>query len=152
MLSRILIAASLIAGSAAAQATDTFNSSTNQLQIPSVQVGNTIFNNVVVQFNTGGFSVLSVGSAQPANSVAANCLALRFTPAIFNAIAVGMTLDQVDQTIGCQRSTNLGQRAQTYVSYVWVDGSGGLIIVYFDAAGSVVTPYVANTYKSGSGF
>ena len=66
------------------------------------------------------------------------------TPA--TALSVGMTLAQVNQTIGCQTSSNAV--TQSAISYSWSSGSS-LITVYFDAAGTTVTA-LGSTYKAAA--
>ena len=88
--------------SASALAIDTFDESTNILTIDAVVVEGIQYNNVVVRLNA--FDVISVGSSTPADdgTVAETCTDANFTLAKYNAITEGMTLDQVNQIIGCK--------------------------------------------------
>lgn len=99
----------------------------------------------------------------PATStVSATCTASNFTLANYNAIALGMTLDQVSQTIGCQNNPTLTSRHTSRVTYGWdaesqVSAVYQLILVYFDPTGVIVTsPYSSGsgsgTFKGASGF
>jgi hypothetical protein len=83
--------------------------------------------------------------------VSATCSSSNFSTAIFNAIAVGMTMSQVNQTIGCQYNSGYTQRAATYTYNVWVGPSYQMINVWFDASDSVVTG-LGTTFKGSSGF
>ena len=84
--------------------------------------------------------------ATPAPAPAPACTQANFTVANFNALSVGMTLAQVNQTIGCQTSSNAV--TQSAISYSWSSGSS-LITVYFDAAGTTVTA-LGSTYKAAA--
>jgi hypothetical protein len=132
----------------AAQA-DTYNAANNQLTVDSVQVGNTIYTGVVVTVG----NVLAIGGSKPATSpVAATCTAANFTLAAYNAIQTGMTVDQVNQIIGCQYLPSLTVRYANFVVYQW--GAVGLaahIAVYFDATGTVVTAQ-SGIFKTSGGF
>lgn len=139
----------LAAGSALAQ-TATFSESNRQLTLPSVQVGNVLFSNVVVRLDA--FTVLASGPGTPISLGA--CTEANFTTARYNAIAIGMTPDQVNDTMGCVFTPALTQRGPGYVALAWSPASTrGLVVVFFDANGSVVTPLAGSTsFKSSSGF
>lgn len=149
MISRIAILFATALFSAAACAADVYDPSTGTLTIPQVQIGQTYYNNVVVKLNN--ITVESVGSTAPVSGpVSQTCTSANFTTATYNAIAVGMTLDQVNQAVGCAYSPNLTQRATSFTAFVWSDSTAH-IIVYFDASGSKVT-LLGTTYKTSSGF
>lgn len=138
-----------LCGGAMAQ-TATFNESNRQLTMPSVQVGNVVFSNVVVRLDN--FTVLASGPGTPIALGA--CTQANFTTARYNAIAVGMTPDQVNATMGCVFSPALTQRGPGYVALAWgATSAQGLVVVFFDANGTVVTPLAGSTsFKSSSGF
>jgi hypothetical protein len=100
----------------------------------------------------------SSGLANPTGSpVTAACTPSNFTLANYNAIALGMTLAQVDQVLGCANDASETVRTSGVVQYEWDDilsGTGTqLISVDFDSTGSVVTGIAGSTnFKSSSGF
>lgn len=132
---------------------DTYNSSNGQVLFPSITVGNTIYTNVIITVG----QILAVGGSSPVpttsnTTVAATCNSSNFTTAKFNAITAGMTLLQVEQTIGCLYSPYLTQRTVSSVIYAWNNGSP-MIVVWFDANGAIATPIGAGApVKSSSGF
>lgn len=88
----------------------------------------------------------------PTNPVSETCMAGHFTLAKYNAIARGMTLDQVNQTIGCRNDALLTQRDPFTVIYVWANRGGNqLILVFFDATGTFVCSDCP-IFKEASGF
>lgn len=135
----------------AVNASDTFDPATNQLNLDAVTVNGIQYNNVILNLND--FKVLAVGSSSTVNAtVSSTCSQSNFTVPIYNAIATGMTLDQVNQTIGCSYKPSLTQRSTSYTIYAWSQGTSS-ILVWFDVNGSIVTPLLGSTsYKSGSGF
>jgi hypothetical protein len=111
-------------------------------------------NLITVYFDAAGSLVKGIGggstfkisggalSAPPISSVTATCTAANFTLANYNAIALGMTPDQVSQAIACANDGNHTMRTADFVSYTWrsaLNGEMNLITVYFDATGSRVT-------------
>jgi hypothetical protein len=135
-------------------AADTFDTSTNILTVPQVQIGQTLYNNVQVKLNN--ITVVSVGSTSPVSSgnVAATCSASNFSTASYNAITVGMTVAQVNQVMGCAYDTSSTERTAEFIAYKWDDiPARGLqfIQVFFDTSGSVVTAY-GTQYKLAGGF
>ncbi len=75
------------------------------------------------------------------------CTAANFTFANFNAITVGMTVDQVNKTIGCQ--TNGNTVLQSNVVFTWINGAS-LINVDFDPAGTLATSF-GGSFKVAAG-
>ena len=137
-------------GASAFAQTATFDNATRYLTIPSVQAGTSVYSNVVVRLDS--FAIISVGSETPVrSSVADICVAANFTTAKYNAIALGMTPDQVNQTIGCKFNPSYTQRSASFTVYTWV--ASGFIQVYFDPAGTTVTGLAGNTlFKTANGF
>lgn len=87
--------------------------------------------------------------------VAAACTAANFTTARFNAITVGMSLDQVKQLIGCTNDTGMTLRTTDFVNYGWIylgSVSATSINVFFDRNGNTVTPLEDGSYKISIGF
>lgn len=88
----------------------------------------------------------------PTNPVAATCTASNFTLAKFDAIARGMTLDQVNRTIGCMNHAASTQRDAFRVVYVWANlGGNQIILVFFEPTGTTVT-FDGPIFKTSSGF
>lgn len=152
-LMRSLLASAIVLCTGTAWA-DSYDPASNRLTIDSVQLGNTVYTNVVVTVG----NVLSVGGSHAASSpVTATCTPTNFTTAKFNAIALGMTLDQVSQVMGCVNNPAMTQRSTSYVAYAWTGGVGSnaLIMVFFDVNGSAVTPIgnvPGGAFKQSSGF
>lgn len=129
--------------------TATFNESTRYLTLPSVTVGVTTYNNVVVRLDS--FAVVSVGSVGNAGGIAATCGGGNLTLSKFNAIAIGMSLAQVNQLLGCQYAADYVQRSSFFTAYTWVSlNSGAFIYVYFDPAGNFVQD-LGGSFKLSSG-
>jgi len=97
-------------------------------------------------------------------TVAATCTPSNFTIEKYNSIALGMSMAQVEQIIGCAYDPNYIIRAvATNVTYRWgfssIDNNGNStvmqITVDFDSTGSTVT-YLANLagygFKEAAGF
>ena len=145
--SRILaMLTAALSGAAFGQAA-TYDGASRYFTLPSVAVGDTTYLNVVIRLD--GFAVISVSGT--GGSVAATCSTGMLTLAKFNAVALGMSLAQVDQLMGCQNTTALTTRSSLLTTYTWFAG-GALIIVYFDPTGSVVqalTPGASFKVSSG---
>ena len=131
-------------------AIDTFDSSTNILNLNQVQYNNIQYNDVVLKLT--GYDVQSIGASAPLSPTtppvtppvdSGTCSSENFTVAKFNAITVGMTVDQVNQTIGCKYDPSHTSASASFVSHNWYyksQNSVQQIILYFDASDSVVTP------------
>lgn len=124
-----------------------YDASTGYLTIPSlalpstVYVYGTIYSNVVIRLDS--FAVISVGSSAPATTlpVSGTCTSANLSVGRYNAIAVGMTLDQVNQTFGCYSSSTL--RSSSFVFHRWNSSNTSATIgVYFNASGTTVTGYL----------
>lgn len=134
----------------AAVALDTFDPASKNLTIPSVQVGGTVYTNVVLRLDS--FAVISVGGSQ-APTVSEVCSKSNFSNQIFNAINLGMTLSQVNSTIGCMYTPSRTGRSSTFTSYTWTVVEQALaIVVYFDANGNLVTNQGGGFFKVAAGF
>lgn len=132
---------------------DTYDPAANRLTVDSVQVGDTVYTNVVITVGT----IHSVGGSYPANTpVTETCSLSNFTKAKFDAIAVGMPLAQVSQVMGCKNTPSSTQRGSNYVVYVWkAVGTMTYIMVWFDVDGAVVTrlhPDPVIPFKQAVGF
>lgn len=132
-------------------AADSYDPSTNRLTIDSIQVGGTVYTGVVVTVG----SVISVGgSKQVASSVSATCTAANITTASFNAIQEGMSVEQVNQVMGCQYTPALTLKGPTFVVYSWaIPSTTTYITVWFDSSGSKVTRLggSASSFKDSHG-
>lgn len=134
-------AALLLFFSASALAIDTFDATTNILKIDAVVLNGIQYNGVVVKLNA--YEVVSVASSIPYVPVANACSSANFTVPIYNAITAGMSLDQVNQVIGCKYNPLLTTAAGDFVLHGWSYGDGTTIIqVYFD---------MTDTFVRGSG-
>ncbi|MFC4158978.1 hypothetical protein [Chitinimonas lacunae] len=147
-----LLFPAVLAASALAHA-NSYDPATNRLTVDSVQVGDTIYTNVVISVG----QIHSIGGSRPATPVAPTCSSANFTTAAFNAIKVGMTLDQVNQTMGCQYDAGATIRIQGAVVYRWqsLTPTVKMVQVWFNADGTLVTPPGGEStaaFKSSSGF
>jgi hypothetical protein len=108
------------------------------------------------------YASFNSGSSGGTSPVTTACTSANFTKASFNAIAVGMSLQQVEQTIGCAYDpvvSHNGLLPTIYAVYQW-DYTNLLsnppildnITVWLDWTGSVVTANGAGTYKTSFGF
>ena len=137
-----------------AQAIDTYDYNSSILTLDSVVVNGTQYNNVTVLLVDP--VVLSIGSQQPYNpatqqpSISATCSNNNLTTTNFNAIQVGMTLNQVNTIIGCQNDPSGTYRSAACLTYVWHDQNRS-IYVLFDLNGYRVLN-VSGTYKVAGGF
>lgn len=120
----------------------TFTSPTSgSLQLP---------NGTVIPLSRFQFSGASTG---PGGAVSATCASSNFTVANFNSIKIGMTLEQVNQTMGCAYNPNYTQRGTGYVANSWVSNSGQSVLVFFDVNDATVTPLAAGVaFKTSNGF
>lgn len=126
----------LAAGLAHAQSV-TFDPATNMLRVPSIQVGNVIYSNLVYRVDAG--QVISVGVAQNANAIADSCSGGNITLANLNAVQLGMSMEQVQAVIGCRADPIYTVRSQLASHYTWMADGNKSITVYFDPAGTLVT-------------
>lgn len=122
-----------------------FDGTTNLLTMPSVTAGEYIYNNLVIRLEK--FTVVSVGTATPVTPITPTtpttpvttaCAATNFTVAKYDAITAGMTMDQVNQAIGCTYDPAQISKTGTFSRYSWVS-LPTLIQVYFDLDGKIVT-------------
>jgi hypothetical protein len=146
---------------------DTFNPTTGQLNIDSVVVGDTLFQNVGV----GISQVFSVGSATPINRATAAsttvptnaCNASHLNLANFTAIQAGQSFAQLLTILNCapmpgytagsyltSAYDSAGQRRYSATWQMAAPGSIKTISVFFDSTGTVVAPYKGE-FKEGVG-
>ena len=143
----------LLLFSAATAKADTFDPATNTLTLDSVIVGDQKYFNVVVRIDQ--FTVLGVGSSVPIGGVNETCGAENFTIDKFNAIQVGMSIDQVNQVIGCKFDPGSAVRTGGLVTYTWMNFSAGnvqFISAFFDESSLKITGTFGNQFKSSAGF
>lgn len=135
-----------------AHAADTFDPKTGQITIESIVIGSVLYSNVVISLG-GDFKVISVGGVAPVDPgpVAALCTPANFTAAKFNAIAVGMSLTQVNQIVGCQPDTTYEILAGGTKIYTWFYTTTRRISVYFDGTTSLVLG-TGGKFKESAGF
>lgn len=152
LAARLLLPA-VMAASTLAYA-DSYDPATNLLTIDEIQLGDTIYTNVVVSVG----QIHGIGGSRPATPmIRPTCDATNFTTANYDAIKIGMTLDQVNQAMGCQYDSTATTRVQTAVVYRWqvLKPSVAFVQVWFDGNGKIVTPPNGDanaSFKSSSGF
>lgn len=165
-LSFNLSSASSLTGSAS-----TFDPASKLLTLDSVSVtGDLKYKNVEIyidQFTVlgvGGSTVVHIDTPTPVNpvpdtpppvnnGVSGTCSSSNFTRDKFNAIQVGMSLDQVTQIIGCEFSDVTGDSRGEL--RVWRDLSGvpaKTIYVAFEQPSLTVTGLLGNGFKGSTGF
>ena len=151
-----------------------FDPATNVLTMDSVWVtGGLKYENVAVHLDQ--FTVLGVAGetvvppspppppitpppppppvTPPPPIVSSTCSPANFTIDKYNAIQVGISLDQVNQIIGCEANDIV--RQGSLVTYSWNYVSGGtakLIMVFFDQSSLNVTGSMEDFFKSSAGF
>ena len=134
---------------------NTFDPATNTLTMDSVTVtGDRVYSNVVIRIDK--FTVLGVGSSTPVDDgggISETCGAENFTIAKHNAIQVGMSLDQVNQIIGCESDPGYTVRGAGFEKHVWLPSPPlKSILVYFDQSNLKVTGSLLDSFKVSSGF
>ncbi|NOT84991.1 MAG: hypothetical protein HOP02_09525 [Methylococcaceae bacterium] len=138
-----------------ALAANSFDVNTNMLKLESVVVNGVQYNDVAVRLNA--YDVVSVGSNNNTvgGAVADTCTDANFTVAKFNAIAAGMTLEQVSQTIGCKYNPSKTVAAGELVQHSWLQQETGkikFINIWFDGATNIIINTSGNGFKSRYGF
>lgn len=136
----------------------TYDPATKYLTIPTITAGDFTYTNLVLKLDS--FTYISgvatpVGQTPPpppAGTVSDTCTSANFTVAKFTAISLGMTLDQVSQTIGCKYDSAQTFTTGSFSRYSWL-GLPKLIQVFFNVAGTQVTATSAGgTFKTSVGF
>ncbi len=87
--------------------------------------------------------------------MSATCTSANINLTNYNAIKVGMTLAQVNQTLGCAFDPAFTQRNASFTYNAWIfnGNTTATIIVYFDASDSIVTALSGGTiFKTSQGF
>jgi|GEM_PF-1617899 len=135
----------------------TYDPVTKYLTIPTITAGDYTFTNLVIrlsQFEYISGVATPVGQTPPpppAGTVSDTCTAANFTAAKFAAITLGMTLDQVNQTIGCKYDPVWNLKSTTFSRYSWLS-SPKVIQVFFDVNGTQVTATSGGgTFKTSVG-
>lgn len=119
--------------------TYSYDDATRQLFLPSVQSGNLFYSNVLLRLDS--YTLLSSAPALPLSPVvSAVCTGVNFTLPRYDAISVGMTLEQVRRLIGCNPNSNFSLADNPGVRRIrWQElGSEKDMVVFFDAATLVV--------------
>lgn len=132
--------------------TASYDTNTRILTVPSIQVGSTVYPNLSFRVDSG--AVLSVGPGMAADAVAQTCTDANLTLDSYNAVAVGMTVAQVNAVFGCPFTPRLISRSQTETSYGWQSFTGlRNVSIFFDATGTTVTPSAGTgLFKLANGF
>ena len=132
-----------------------YNQNTRILAIPEVAVGATIYRLELRYDFDGRLSIISATPILPTSfQVAASCGDVNFTTSKFNAITSGMTLEQVNQTIGCKNDSTLTVQRPDALSYAWVDAlsyGAKFIVVKFNSSGTAVLS-LSGAEKTFQGF
>lgn len=87
--------------------------------------------------------------------VSDTCGVENFTIDKYNAIQVGMSIDQVNQVIGCRFDPGSAVRNSGLVQYTWQNLSADrvqLISIFFDESSLKITSALGNSFKSSGGF
>lgn len=97
-----------------------------------------------------------IPSSAQNQTVLSKCRPENFSQDRYNRIAVGMTLDTVKQTIGCEPDPDFTQRSATNVMYKWAVTINSLVAaksidVFFDPNGTKVKG-LGKEFKFASGF
>lgn len=90
-------------------------------------------------------------------TVTEECFETNLTIDKYNAIAIGMTLDQVYQILGCKNKQSLTTTVNEVISsYTWysfhLNSPLRMITIYFNPSTNIVTPFGGGIFKSKSGF
>lgn len=102
-------------------------------------------------------SALAESTSTPATPIAATCASSNFTTEKYKAIALNMTLAQVNQVMGCEDYVGMRSNyGNGVLRYSWIDSSGAvlrMITVTFDESSNLVKEqYPGYPYKMSSGF
>jgi hypothetical protein len=142
------------------------NGQTLNGQYKSAVVTNDAVGSVVINFTSTTTATLQLpngtvmplvrfgfGPQQP-GPVSATCTSANINLDKYNRITVGMTMAQVNQTLGCTYLPGSTHRTTTYVINSWTAYDNGIkgILIYFDKTNSVVTAQGGSVFKSSSGF
>lgn len=136
-----------------------YDEASRELTVPYVILGGVRYNNLVVKLDV--VTVVSVDSTSKASgpeAVPEKCTSANISQSRFDAIQIGMTLDDVNSIIGCQYTPFLpqgwlNQNAQLndFILVRWDDGGFSSIQVVFDVKGKTVRyPTSGNIFKYGS--
>lgn len=142
----------LLALTGPVSAANTFDLGSNVLHLDSLIIGATVYNDVTVRITP--VEVLGVGSSAPLN-YGKNCDTL--TPAKYNAIQLGMGLDQVQSLLGCTykdvTASSVNGVAFVVGNFVHTGADGVQVIqVWFDGAMQrVIDPFGTGNFKAFSG-
>lgn len=125
----------------------TYDVKTNQLTIPSVRVGDTQYNYLVIRLdNVTAVSAESFSKAGGVGALPQVCTyGTDFTPEKLAKIKVGLTLEQVNQILGCQYIPALyritdNDRKVVGTSARWTADGFRNLTVSFDVKGQFVKP------------
>ena len=123
---------------------DTYDANTNVLNVDEVILGDYVYKNIKIRLDS--VTLISNDPPVPVPPVSATCSDSNFTTDIYNAITVGMTMSQVEQTIGCNYDPSgtqaIGADCVVNKWRYYQTGSYEMkyILVYFDGADQIVAP------------
>lgn len=127
--------------------------------VGSINITFSDYDNGVVQYMIDG----AAGSKPISRQIFGNggasasttfCESSKVSQAHYDAIAIGMTLDQVNKVMGCLNNPSQTVRQTNFTTYGWAakDDAGLYIQVFFDPTGTTVAPISGtSTFKVFSG-
>ena len=121
-----------------------YSVSANTLTLPTINVGNINYNNLTIKLD----KVTVVGNVSSSIVSGPNALPTLCDMTIrqYDKIQLGMTIDQVNQTLGCQYTNKGGlgddyPSDHNYTTFSWWNGNDAMraVNVYFDKSAMYVT-------------
>lgn len=126
-----------------------FDLKDNTLTLDAITHNGVEYDNVVVRIT--GYEIISFGASRPTKD--AVCPEA-FTAMQYDHIRVGMTMDQVDDVIGCNYDVDGTEISGNNILRNW-ETSGNIlreIFVNFDTTTNLVAPDASGTFKRKIGF
>jgi len=132
----------------------TYDQATHTLRIPTLVVGNTRYNDLVVKVDNATLvSASSQSKASGPGAVPAICTMSLLTEAKLDKIKLGMSLEQVNQILGCQYSirqvngSNPGAPSSYY--YIWQAVWKSIAVTYLPNSDAAIPVDGAESFKWG---
>ena len=135
-----------------AWAIDTFDQTTNLLTIEAVVIDGVQYNDVILRLKD--CDVVSVKSSSSYQHISDTCSEANITTLNYNAITPDMTLDQVNQIIGCKDDITRTLYAGTWIIRMWdipYSDRISFIQVWFSVDTDTVLSDNGDDYKGGHG-
>lgn len=132
----------------------TYDQTTHTLKIPSLVVGDTRYNDLIVQVGNVTFvSSSSASKANGPNAAPAICAIGTLTLAALDKIKIGMTLEQVNQMLGCQYGMRqlfqMQPTTKPAQEYTWRSGLSSITVSFSPTADAVAPPELSAEFKRG---